>query len=291
MKFALKYWWYTYKIMMRASGKMVVFFLIIISVLSLLAGLGYNNFSPDFLLKVFLYAMLFELVVFYGFFAIKTAVSIKDSCKFYEIVENKGYCMEAFDYFQQTFILGKPVNEDKYIQFASLYCKFGDYDSAMSIMNSIQVPESNIFLRSEYIYVFMKIAIYKKDTVLADNIWNSNQRFIDYVISENKHGENINVLHLAMIYADSIAGRYERAFKICDSFLKSEHMKKFSAYKEKFLVLKIYLLKKLEKEAEMNTAITEFNNYVSKKWKPLLEVNRTELRDCAEKAIRGEIPV
>jgi len=41
----------------------------------------------------------------------------------------------------------------------------------------------------------------------------------------------------------------------------------------------------------MNTAITEFNNYVSKKWKPLFDTARTEIRNNAEKAIRGEIPV
>ena len=231
-------------------------------------------------------------MIFYGIFlTIKKIIDSQWNYKYYKILNEKGYCTESFNCLQEKHIQDKPVHESYYIDLAEHYRRFGDYNSALKVLNSIHVPESNAYLRTAYIFLLIKTAVNKNDIILADNIWKSNQRFIDYVISDKKHGENINMLYLAMIYADSIAGRYERAFKICDSFLKSEHMKKFSGFKEGFLVMKVFLLKKLEKEAEMNAAITEFNNYVSKKWKPLFESSRTYIRLNFEKAVRGELPV
>lgn len=288
MKFAFKLWWVLFSGKVEQTKKALIFLSVGSLVISLLF---YSNTPPLIYLTALIGNFLLVILFFYSLIAIQNIAAIRHGYKYYGTINKKGYCNESLNYLLQNYIQNKPVSEILYIDLAEHYRRLGDYDSALKVLNSIHVPESDIMLRTSYILAVIRTAANKNDTILADNIWNSNQRFIDYVISENKHGENINVLHLAMIYADSIAGRYERAFKICDSFLKSEHMKKFSAYKGKFLVLKIYLLKKLEKEAEMNTAITEFNNYVSKKWKPLLEVNRTELRNCAEKAIRGEIPV
>lgn len=289
MGFRFRYWWYTYKNDVRRTGKMIVFFAVGSFITTLLS---YNSFPPHFFLIAFISIFLFELVFFYGvFLTIKKIIDSQWNYKYYKILNEKGYCKESLDCLQQKYIQDKPVHESYYIDLAEHYRRFGDYDSAIKVLNSIHVPESNAYLRTVYIFVLIKTAVNNNDTALADNTWKNSQNFINYVISEKKFGAYSNLLYVSMIYADCIAGRYERAFQTCDRILGSKQLKKFKEHTEKFLVIKIYLLKKLGRESEMNTAITEFNNYDTKKWKPLFDATRTDIRNNVEKAIRGEMPV
>lgn len=289
MNFTLRYWWFIYKGVLKGSLKIIAVFAAFTLFANIMTAL------PDGITaSVFINALthfLLLCVIFYFFMGLITLLIIQHKRKYYEIVDKKGYCMEAFNYYQQNYILGKPVNENDYIEFAELYQKFGDYDSAIRVLDSIKVPESNKSTRAIYIFEYMTVAVLKNDAALADDIWRLNSGFINSVVNDPKMSVSANALYLVMIYADCIAGRYERAFQICRDFLNGNHIKKYKTYKENFLVLKIYLLKKLGRESEINTAITEFNNYDTKKWKPLFDATRTDIRNNVEKAIRGEMPV
>ncbi len=288
MKFTLRYWWQIFKNVFRPSLSYlgIVIFALILCIDTFVVH-GFSLVT----LGVFLGSLVVGFLLYLILLAILAALLIQHKRKYYEIVDKKGYCMEAFNYFQQHYILGKPVNEYDYIEFAELYQKLGDYDSAIKVMNSIKVPESNRFTRAVYIFEYMTIAALKNDTALVDDIWRQNQNFINSVINDPKSGASTNALYLVMIYADCVAGRYERGLQICNDFLSSNHIRKYNTYKENFLVMKIFLLKKLGREAELNNAVLEFNDYVAKEWEPLVEASRTELRRDAEKAIRGELPL
>ncbi len=286
MNFTFRYWWYIFSSIIRNSGRRIAINFAVAAVFAL-----FPMVSPSYSLPEYVCLYMLIILIMFVIIALKALLMMSYKLKFYKIVNEKGYCMEAFNYYHQTYIQGKPVNENDYIEFAELYQKFGDYDSAIKVLNSIKVPEIKVSLRALYIFEYMTVAVAKGDTSLADDIWRLNQNFINSVISDPKSGVISNALHLVMIYADCIAGRYERAFRICEDFLNSKHIKKYKSYKENFLVLKIYLLKKLCRDSETNAAVIEFNNYVANDWKPLLEVTRTELRNDVEKAIRGELPV
>lgn len=289
MSFRFRYWWCFYSGLMGGILKNVAVFGAFLLFANIMPALADGITASVFI--NFLTQLIIVSVVIFAFMGVISLLAIQHKCKYYEIVDEKGYCMEAFNYYQENYILGKPVNENDYIEFAELYQKMGDYDSAIKVLNSIKVPENKVSLRALYIFEYMTVAVAKNDTALADDIWRLNQNFINSVVSDPKAGAVSNALHLIIIYADCLAGRYDRAFQICNDFLNSKHIRKHKTYKENFLVLKIYLLKKLGREAELNSAVVEFNNYVAKEWKPLLEVTRTELRNDAEKAIRGELPI
>lgn len=284
MSFRFRYWRYIYSSIIKNLGKRIAINFVIAAVLALLPAV-----SPSYSLPEYICLYMVLILIMFVIIALKALLMMRYKLKFYEIVNERGYCMEAFSYYRENYILGKPVNENDYIEFAELYQKFGDYDSAVKVLNSIEVPESNKTLRALYIFEYMKAAVAKNDAALADDIWRLNQNFINSVVSDPKAGVVSNALHLVMIYTDCLAGRYDSALQICRDFLNGKHIKKYKTYKEKFLVLKIYLLKKLGRDSEINNAVIEFNNYVAKEWKPLLEVTRTELRNEAEKAARGEL--
>lgn len=291
MKFALKYWWSAYKKEVKRTGKAIVFYTAVslIIVLSNLKDMG--DFATPSSLILLIKVLMYQLVFYYGYIAIETIIDNKGNYKYVKMFNDKGYCAETFDYFYRNYIQDRLLLEANYVELAEHYRRLGDYDSAINTLNSIHVPESSRHLRTEYIFVFMKIAANRNDTALADNVWNSNQDFINYVISDEKFGEKVNLLYLVMIYADCAAGKYDHALEICDSFLSGEQLKECNLHTENFMVIKIYLLKKLGREAEMDAAVIALNDFAEKKWKPFYDFRRIEYKGEAEKAIMGELPV
>lgn len=293
MKFALKYWWIVYKEKFKPKqiGKAVAFYSVASLIIVLLNLIIKGGFTLPLFIVSFIKILLLGLVFYYGYLAVKTTTRVRGNYKYLKLFNDKGYCTETFDCFYQTYIKDRVMWEANYVELAEHYRRLGDYDSAIDTLNSIHVSESNIFLRAKYIYTLMIIAVNRNDTSLVDSIRSDNQDFINSRISSKNSGEGVNLIYLAMIYGDCAVGRYEQALCACNDVLESEQLKKCNLHIEKFLVMKVFLLKKLEKEAEMNAAIMEFNNYVSKKWKPLFESSRTYIRLNFEKAVKGEIPV
>ncbi len=219
-------------------------------------------------------------------FAIGVFQVAKDG-KLNKLLSEKGFCLEYFNAFYEKRIKNKPVNNLDHILFAEIYSKIGDYNGALNVLNSLRVPDDPKLNRCFYINLYISIAVKKGDSALADDVWRRNQEFIN---------KNINVeycaptLKLAIVYADCAAGRYERALNTCINFINSREARTFDNISIDFYVLRIYTLKKLGREAEVNEAVIEFNEK-AKKWNPLFESARAELRRDVERAVRGELPV
>ena len=135
----------------------------------------------------------------------------------------------------------------------------------------------------------MLSAIPMGDTTMADDIWRINQGFINK-LETTVYDSTYTMLNIALVYADCASGRYDHALNIVRTVLNGRKMKKLGYYKAEYLMLKIYLLKKLGREHELNDAVLQFNEYTAK-WKPLYENERMELRAGVEKAMRGELPI
>ncbi len=291
MKFALRRWRYAYKKKVKQIWKTLILYFVAALIIALLNAITKDIFTLPYFLLSFVKIFFLELVVYYGYVAVKTVIDIKPTHKYAKMFNDKGYCKETFDYFYQNYIQSEYVNEVSYLDLTEHYRRMGDYDSALNTIALINIPESKLYFRSIYIFLFMKVAVSRNDTVLADKLLDDNQNFIKNVISDENFGERVNLLYLAMIYADCVAGRYEHALEICDSFLAGEQLKKDNVHTEKFLVIKIYLLKKLSRKSETDAAVTELERFAMAEWKPFYDFRRDELRIESEKAIKGELPV
>ncbi len=228
-------------------------------------------------------------VVIYGSGAIAALVVTSQNAEVEYILYQKGFCLEYFYAYENKFIKGKPVSVGRYIKFAEIYRKLGDYKSAIAVLNGLSVSEDNISDRSSYLFVYMLSAVQMGNKELADDIWQRNQGFINK-LENAPYSETYTMLNLALAYVDCASERYGHALNIVRTVLHSRKMKKWGSYKADYLALKIYLLKKLGKESEMNSAVMEFNECAAK-WKPLYESERNELRDNVERAVRGELPI
>lgn len=236
-----------------------------------------------FLMSISIFAVI------YGCSAIMALAVTNENAEVEYIVYKKGFCLEYFYAYENKFIKGKQPSNGRYIKYAEIYRKLGDYKSAIAVLNTLSVGEDSISDRSSYLFVYMLSAVQMGDKETADDIWRRNQDFINK-LETTPYSETYTMLNLVLAYVDCASERYDHALNIVRTVLNSKKMKKWGNYKADFLALKIFLLKKLNRESEINAAVMEFNKCAAE-WKPLYESERTELRESVEKAIRGELPI
>lgn len=285
MLFALKYYIRVIKMYFSAFGKT---FLITAACVGFIIGIfcfDYRNPSPEKYFTPFIPVLVF-IGLWLVFMIILSLYEFSVGYKVEKIHNEKGFCLEYFYAFEKAYIRNKPKNSTNLIIFAEIYQKLGDCSSALDILDSINIYELTVTQRAAHIFVYMMTAVKMKNTALTDEIWRRNEQFIADNINKPYMGGYTYLLYYAMTLADASAGRYQRAFDTCERILKIEGNKN----KGDFYVLKIYLLKKLEREECVNDAVGEFNEF-AKTWKPVYQSTRATLQEEAEKAIRGELPV
>lgn len=284
MKFALRYWWKNLWGGMVAALSGVWLLLIIPAVLLIIFTALSGDFSTAFLgsLRLILSPVLIAFV-FTGLTCMVLTISGYDV---YKIRNEKGFCLEYFHAFNAKFILGKPKEAGRYIEFAEIYQQMGDYKSAISILNGITVPESNVLQRLSYLFVYMNTALGMKDSALADDIWRKNQQFLNSKMNRFIFKTGYMGIDLILASVDALNGRYERALFTCERNIRSV----FKSYRSGFLTLRVYIYKKLGNEAGYALALSEAEAYL-RKYRPIYDSMRDDDRRELERAMKGEFPV
>ena len=288
MKFALKYWWDSYKYMLKLIPKDVLKFSLGILVFRLIM-MAIDRFPEGWIIDVVCWTA--GAVIFaYLLFAVLCFIEAYKHSKVYGILDKKGFCPEYLSAFEKAFIIGKPVDNSLHISYALAQMELKNYETAMEILNRLSVPESNINQRALYIFTYMILAVRMDNSAMADDVWRCNQNFINANINNPVLDMHGNQLYLAMVYADCAAKRYERALKTCGDVLAVYPESVTDGGRLDFLVMKIYSLKQLGMDNEAQSTLQEFYSEI-RYWKPSFEYLYNGLIQSAEKAIRGEIPV
>lgn len=286
MRFALKFWWDSYKRILKLIPKDVLKFSLTILAFRLIIA-AVRGFKDGWIIDVVCWTV--GAVLFcYLLFAVITAITGRKFVKVYGILNKKGFCPEYLHAFEENFIFGKPIDNSLYISYATIHMELKNYNTAIDILNALKVPETDINQRALYIFTYMMLAVKMDNPALADDVWRCNQDFINANINNPNLDMHGNQLYLAMVYADCAAGRYERALKTCEDILRVYPEGNSDGGRFDFMVIKIYSLKKLGRDDESQSTLQEFYSAI-KGWKPSLEYLHNELIQSAEKAARGDI--
>lgn len=288
MRFALRYFFNILKTIFFSGLRPLAAMAAAGFIIGLLA-LDYNSMSLEKYLTPVFY-ILGAVGIWLFFVLLLVVIEFSMTYKIRKVFNEKGYCLEYFYAFQDLYINKFPKNAGNLISFAEIYLEFGDCNSALDILESIKTYELTAVQRVSYIYIYTITAVKMNNPALADEIWRQNEDFIAVYINKPGFISGTAFLYYSMIFADCLSQRYERAYQTCISFMKSEDFKKAKTVVCDYHVIKIYLLKKLGRDSEINAAVTEFNEAV-KKWKPLYDFSRERLRNDVEKALKGEFPV
>lgn len=258
-----------------------------VSLAFILSGLSQNTILPVVLATTVTGYFILLIVLTILDIAIQTAFRYKD----YKALNEYGFSSEYLNYYYNRYILNKPKNDYHYIIYAESFMKIGDYDSAIKTLNTLVIPETKTAPRTMYLYVYLMTALKMDDSALADDIWRTNQAFLNRMMNNRKNLYN-KFLYLAIISADCAAGRYERALDTVNRYLSGELDKYYKEIEIDFTNLKIFILNKLGRFDEMEITANYSLALIAKK-RPYLAYDwqESKLYEELNKAKNGILPL
>lgn len=287
MKFTLKFWWDSYKHMLKLILKDALKFSLGILAFRLIMK-AIDRFPEGWIIDVVCWTA--GAVIFaYLLFAVLCFIEACKHGKVHGILNKKGLCPEYLHAFEEAYIIGKPVDNSLHISYAFALMGVKNYNAAMEVLGRLSVPESSINQRALYIFAYMMLAVRIDNSAMADDVWRTNQNFINANINNPDLDMHGNQLYLAMVYADCAAKRYERALKTCEDIIRVYPADNSDGGRFDFMVMRIYSLKQLGRDNEAQVALQEFLSEIEN-WKPKLEYLHDELIKDARRAAAGDLP-
>ena len=130
-EFKFKYWLYQFKDAVKGTFPWIWIMAGFIGLLDIIAIATDGMDVWTFLMSISIFVFI------YGIAAILALAVTTSNAEIEYIRYQKGFCLDYFYAYENKFIKGKPVQTGKYIKYAEIYRKLGDYKSAISVLNSI----------------------------------------------------------------------------------------------------------------------------------------------------------
>lgn len=288
MKFALRYFKFWFLKLLKEWKP----FLVLIGIFSFIIGFAvcYLHEFPYQVLYLPLIYLAGGAVVYVVFVFIFAVIIFASEYKNKKLYNEKGNCPEYIDILKKEYIGAKKRIETNYIVFAGALRDSGDFEAALETVESVDTEKLTVNDRAMYVYTYISIAVCMGNKELALSVLEENRHFINAVISETEYVENTGFIYISLIYVYSVFEQFEKAYETCTGYIESEASKKSGVRNTDLLILKIYLLKKLGREKDMQEAYEEFNRNAPK-LKLMFDIDRALLINNAEKAIKGELPI
>lgn len=231
-----------------------------------------------------------SIIIFLILTPIASSVTVLINYKRNKMLNDLGFCQEYLEYFEKEVVAKNPDDDMIAVLYAEIHLKMGDPITAISVLDTRQIPESNIHQRAAYIHLYMTCALKKGDSALADDIWRTNQQFLNRNLGKRITAGYNHLLYLTIIYADCTAGRYERALKTLDSFMGSKLFRRYRSCEGDMRIIRVYLLNKLRRTAEFNS-YSQLTAAFLAEYQPLFDSEKITLQRDFRKAMNGELPI
>lgn len=231
-----------------------------------------------------------SIIIFLILTPIASLVTVLIHYKRNKMLNDLGFCQEYLEYFEKEVVAKNPNDDMIAVLYAEIHLKMGDPVTAISVLDTRKIPESNLYTRAAFIHLYMMCALKMGDSALADDIWRANQQFLNQNLGKIKTATYNHLLYLTLIYADCAAGRYERALKTLDDFMGSRLFQNFKHLEGDMRIIRVYLLKKLGRTAEFNS-YSQLTAAFLAEYQPLFDSEKITLQRDFQKAMNEELPI
>ncbi len=288
MNFFLRYWTRVFVNTVKNSLNFIAIPIIITFLIGLFQ-LAVAGFRKEILFLPFV-LLIAGFVMSFFWTIIAVTITVLINYKQNKMLNDLGFCREYLEYYEKEVVARNPKDDMVALMYAEIHMKMGDPVTAISVLDTRKIPENNIHLRAAYIHLYMTCALKMEDSALADDIWRTNQQFLNQNLGKNRTAGYNHMLYLTLIYADCAAGRYERALKTLDSFMGSKLFRRYRSCEGDMRIIRMYLLKKLGRTAEFNSYCQLTAAFLAE-YQPLFDSEKAALQRDFQKAMNGELPI
>lgn len=283
MKYKLTLWLRFMKGSLRMGWKACLLFFVIVLLIYFSQVLNGQELNAFTVVIIAVGNVLFFAVVF----ALVGMVHVAQVHSHTRIYEEKGFCREMCEAFEEKFIRGKNPDHFQRLSYAEIHLRMGDPERALFLLDQLRIPERETLNRAVYLALYIQTALFRNDVTLARNVWESNRFFLDKFFYDNRYkafAANLRACQVAIEAADE---NYSQALDLIGRYMP---VKKNGNGIMDFLALQVYVYHKMnspENEARaaecMEKAIAE-TKFESER----LRINaRTMLED----ARNGKLPL
>ncbi|MCM1333618.1 MAG: hypothetical protein NC084_00380 [Bacteroides sp.] len=234
MKYKLTLWLRFMRGCLKTGWKAYLFGLVVVLLLYFSEGLHGREISA---LTVVLIAVgvagFFALI-----FSLTGIIHVSRVHSYQRIYEEKGWCREMCEAFEEKHIRGKKPNNFTRIYYAEIHLRMGDPERARFLLDQLRIPETDAINRVLYLVLYIQTALFQGDVPLARNIWDSNRFFLDKFIYDNRYKIQIAFLRICQVTIEAADGNYAEALDLIGRYMPA---KKNAFGAMDFLALQVYV--------------------------------------------------
>lgn len=251
---------------------------------------GFSRFSP---IRILIGAGAGVLFMFL-WYLVGALIVVYKNASLYQILDEKGFCIEYLRAYEQKRITGKPFNIQYALEYAEIFMHIGKPAEAIKYLNTLTIPQNaNVLFQAEYFYLYVLCALKIGNLAIAEDLWSRNGDMISKISANPKLCESGGHLAiLAMICTDCYAARQngdrsrlERAFQQTESFLNSYRIEDNTTFR----VILLYELRELGFTERYNQLLPEVRSEINAS-KPLFNCIKNMQHENLNRVEKGGLP-
>lgn len=283
MKYKLTLWSRFMRGCLKTGWKAYLIGLVIVLLLYFSEGLHGREISAFTVVLIAVGIAGFFLVIF----SVTGAVHVSRVHSYQRIYEEKGWCREMCEAFEEKHIRGKNPTVYDRLYYAEIHLRMGDPERARFLLDQLRIPESDAINRVMYLILYIQTALFQGDVPLARKIWDRNRFFLDKFMYNNRYKVYVSFLRIIQAAIEAADGNYAEALDLIGRYMPA---KKNAFGAMDFLALQVYVYHRTDSAENEERAIRYMEQAIGK---TKFETERQRL--CAyamlEDARSGKLPL
>lgn len=234
------------------------------------------------------------LVLLTVYVFIRVLILVCKNYSLYNILNEKGFCIEYLRAYEQKRITGKPFNMQYALDYAEIFMRIGQPAEAIKYLNTLTIPpNANVLFQAEYFYLYVLCALKIGNLAIAEDMWSKSGDMINKISANPKifkGGGNLAIF--AMICTDCFAARknndnarLERAFQQTENYLHYFQSSEITAFR----IMLLYELRELGFTERYNTSLSEIRRDINDS-KPLFNYVKVMQHENLDRIEKGGLP-
>lgn len=283
MKYKLTLWSRFMKGCLKQGWKAYLIFLVIGLLIYFSQGLNGRELNVFTVIMIAVGNALFFAVVF----SLVGMAHVAQVHSYTRIYEEKGFCQEMCEAFEEKHIRGKNPDHFQRLYYAEIHLRMGDTERALFLLEQLRIPERETLNRVLYLCLYIQTALFRNDAALARDVWNTNRFFLDKFIYDNRYRVHITHLRICQVALEAADENFSQALDLIGRYMPT---KKNGFGIMDFLALQVYVYHKMN-SAENEARAVEYMQKAIAETK--FETERARITACTmlEDARNGKLPL
>lgn len=283
MKYKLTLWLSYMKVFLKQGWKAYLILSVIGCLIYVSQGLNGQELNAFTVMMI----AVGNALLFFVIFSLIGMTQVAQTHSYLRIYEEKGYCREMCEAFEEKHIRGKEPGHFHRLFYAEIHLRLGDTERALFLLDQLRIPERETYNRALFIILYIQTALFRNDTALAHSVWYANRFFLDKFFYDNRYKAFVSNLRACQAAIEAADGSYAQALDLIGQYMPA---KKNRPESMDFLALQVYIYHMMNSAENEARAVAYMKKAIAE---TKFETERVRINACKalEDAQNGKLPL